>query len=178
MKISMIMAFVHMGFGLILQIVNQAKRGQHKQIFYDSVPKLTLLCTTVGYLVMLIVLKWLTDYSGRTHMAPSIINTLLEMYLGYKHHRASLWGSMQTEMDIASSLNTLSVVCLLVMTFNHTLREKFETFLARGDWKKATTRRDKYHQLQDDEIDEQISMELEESHNRSQHNLAHLSYYH
>ena len=77
MKISMVMAFVHMGFGLGLQIVNQLKRGQHKLIVYDSIPKLVLLFTTVGYLVYLIVLKWLTDFTSHTNLAPSIINTLL-----------------------------------------------------------------------------------------------------
>lgn len=58
----MIVAFVHMAFGMILKIVNDKKRGQHKKIIYDSLPKLCLLFTTVGYLVLLIVLKWLKNY--------------------------------------------------------------------------------------------------------------------
>lgn len=46
-------------------------------IFYDSLPKLGLLFTTVGYLVYLIVKKWLTDFHGHESTAPSIINSLL-----------------------------------------------------------------------------------------------------
>lgn len=64
MKISMVIAFVHMAFGMILKIVNERKRGQYSKIFYDSLPKILLLFTTVGYLVVLIVKKWLTNYTG------------------------------------------------------------------------------------------------------------------
>ena len=64
MKISMIMAFTHMLFGMVLKIINEKKRGQTATIFYDSLPKIGLLLTTVGYLVLLIVVKWLTNFSG------------------------------------------------------------------------------------------------------------------
>jgi V-type H+-transporting ATPase subunit a len=77
MKISMIVAFFHMGFGMALKIINERKRGEYKKIIYDSLPKIGLLFTTVGYLVFLIVKKWTTDYSGIENTAPSIINTLL-----------------------------------------------------------------------------------------------------
>jgi V-type H+-transporting ATPase subunit a len=64
MKVSMIMAFVHMAFGMILKIVNERKRGQYNKIFYDSLPKIGLLMTTVGYLVFLIIKKWCTNFEG------------------------------------------------------------------------------------------------------------------
>lgn len=60
----MIVAFVHMAFGMSLKIINEKKRRQYKKIFYDSIPKLALLFTTVGYLVLLIIKKWLTNYNG------------------------------------------------------------------------------------------------------------------
>lgn len=77
MKLSMVIAFVHMVFGTVLKMVNEKKRGQMKQFYLDSVPKLILMCTTVGYLVYLIIAKWLTNYSGRESEAPSVINTML-----------------------------------------------------------------------------------------------------
>lgn len=64
MKMSMVVAFFHMAFGMMLKIVNEKKRGQNSKIIYDSLPKLGLLFTTVGYLVFLIVKKWITNYSG------------------------------------------------------------------------------------------------------------------
>lgn len=65
MKISMVIAFIHMTFGIILKMVNELKRGQTKIFYYDSMPKLVLMFTTIGYLVLLIVMKWLTNYHGR-----------------------------------------------------------------------------------------------------------------
>jgi len=61
----MVMAFVHMVFGTVLKMVNERKRGQMKSFYLDSLPKLVLMFTTVGYLVYLIIAKWLTDYTGR-----------------------------------------------------------------------------------------------------------------
>lgn len=87
MKISMIVAFFHMGFGMSLKIVNEFKRGQFKRIIYDSLPKIGILFTTVGYLVLLIVKKWLTNFEGSESTAPSIINCLLELYLGWNPTR-------------------------------------------------------------------------------------------
>jgi V-type H+-transporting ATPase subunit a len=77
MKLSMVIAFIHMVFGTVLKIINEIKRGQTKMLYLDSLPKLVLMFTTIGYLVFLIVTKWLTNYDGRTHEAPSIINTML-----------------------------------------------------------------------------------------------------
>jgi len=65
MKISMIIAFVHMSFGLILKMTNEIKRGQTKQFWFDSIPKLALMFTTVGFLVLLIILKWFNNYDDR-----------------------------------------------------------------------------------------------------------------
>jgi len=67
MRISMVVAFVHMTFGVILKMRNELKRGQIKPFYLDSLPKLVLMFTTIGYLVMLIILKWLTDYRGREY---------------------------------------------------------------------------------------------------------------
>ncbi len=65
MKISMVIAFVHMTFGTVLKMSNEIKRGQTKILYFDSLPKLILMFTTIGYLVLLIVMKWLTNYQGR-----------------------------------------------------------------------------------------------------------------
>lgn len=53
-----------MAFGMVLKIVNEKKKGQYSKIFYDSLPKIGLLITTVGYLVFLILKKWCTNFSG------------------------------------------------------------------------------------------------------------------
>lgn len=133
MKISMIVAFIHMGFGMILKIVNDKKRGQYKKIFYDSLPKFCILLTTVGYLVLLIVLKWLKNYEGNESKAPSIINCILELYLGWNLDRKdSIFESVQIEHEIGSILNRINVFLLLVMVYNHTIRSRVEILIKMG----------------------------------------------
>jgi vacuolar-type H+-ATPase subunit I/STV1 len=96
MKISMIVAFFHMGFGMVLKIINERKRSENDKIIYDSLPKIGLLCTTVGYLIVLIVKKWMTDYTAIEHTAPSIINSMLELYLGWNPKRThSIFSSIE-----------------------------------------------------------------------------------
>jgi V-type H+-transporting ATPase subunit a len=65
MKLSMVIAFVHMSFGIVLKMMNELKRGQKKLFIYDSLPKFVLMFTTIGYLVYLILMKWFTNYRGR-----------------------------------------------------------------------------------------------------------------
>ena len=94
MKISMIIACVHMTFAGVLKCVNDLKKGQRSQFYFDSIPKLILLLTNVGYLVYLIIAKWFTNYTGIESHAPSIINTMLERYLGFKERHFSIFGSL------------------------------------------------------------------------------------
>lgn len=46
-------------------MANELKRGQKSKLLYDSLPKLILMFTTIGYLDYLIIVKWLTSYEGR-----------------------------------------------------------------------------------------------------------------
>lgn len=150
MKISMVVAFVHMVFGTVMKMINELKRGQKKHFYFDSMPKLVLMFTTVGYLVYLIIAKWLTDYTGRENVAPSVINSMLELYLGFKPDRkVSILGSMETEKQVGSMLNTISVLCILVMVFNHTFRHKLEHFLYKNQGRRKDKAR--YQPLDDDE---------------------------
>ena len=124
MKVSMIVAFVHMAFGMGLKIINEHKRGQKKAIIYDSLPKIGMLFTTVGYLVYLIIAKWLTNFQGQESTAPPII-TLLELYLGWnpdRHH--SILGSMETEKFVGFILMRLNLFFILVMVYNQTVRHR------------------------------------------------------
>lgn len=54
---------------------------------------------------------------------------MLELYLGYKDRKTSILGSMETEQNVGSILNGISVVCLLAMVFNHTMMHRLKQFL-------------------------------------------------
>ncbi len=160
----MVIAFVHMVFGTVLKMVNEIKRGQIKSFYFDSLPKLCLMFTTVGYLVYLIIAKWLTDYTGHESTAPSVINTMIELFLGYKPDRkVSILGSMEREKYVGTIINTLSILCIVIMVFNHAFRPKIEHFFYNNSKKNSRGKKSKYEPLQDEDIDEHLNQELRKS---------------
>ena len=91
----MIAAFVHMVFGSFIRVANDIHQKKIANLILESIPKLILLIATVGYLNFLIVLKWTIDWTGRESLAPSIINMYLDMYLGYKDRKISIFSSIE-----------------------------------------------------------------------------------
>jgi V-type H+-transporting ATPase subunit a len=65
MKLSMVAAFVHMLFGSVIRIINDIHQKKRATLLLESIPKLILLICTVGYLVFMIVFKWMIDWTGR-----------------------------------------------------------------------------------------------------------------
>ena len=45
--------------------------------FCEFIPQMIFMVSTFGYMVLLIIVKWLTDYQGRENDAPSIITTFI-----------------------------------------------------------------------------------------------------
>jgi len=48
---------------------------------FEFIPQLFFLLSTFGYLCVLIVIKWVTDYSSDTSQAPSLLVTMLNFFL-------------------------------------------------------------------------------------------------
>ena len=54
--------------------------------------RLIFFVVTIGYLVLLVVIKWLTPWPD-TSKAPSIINTLVSMWLSFGNYgEQPMWG--------------------------------------------------------------------------------------
>jgi V-type H+-transporting ATPase subunit a len=49
--------------------------------FFEFVPQIILITCLFGYMDLLIIAKWCTDWAGREHEAPSVITTMIEMAL-------------------------------------------------------------------------------------------------
>ena len=47
----------------------------------EFLPQLILLLSIFGYMDLLIIVKWNTDYKGHTDQAPSIIVTIVNFFL-------------------------------------------------------------------------------------------------
>lgn len=84
MKLSVILGISQMGFGVALSLVNQKFFKSRIDIITEFIPRVIWLAAIFGYMVLLIVAKWLFyDYSNSS-CAPSILIMLINMFL-YKY---------------------------------------------------------------------------------------------
>ena len=81
MKISVILAIAHMTLGLFQKGLNAIYFKNMPQLLNEFLPQIILLLAIFGYMDLLIILKWNTNYLGHTDQAPSIIVTIVNFFL-------------------------------------------------------------------------------------------------
>ncbi|XP_025214172.1 V-type proton ATPase 116 kDa subunit a isoform X2 [Theropithecus gelada] len=81
MKMSVILGVVHMAFGVVLGIFNHVHFGQRHRLLLETLPELTFLLGLFGYLVFLVIYKWLCVSAASAASAPSILIHFINMFL-------------------------------------------------------------------------------------------------
>ncbi|KAA8494165.1 V-type proton ATPase subunit a2 [Porphyridium purpureum] len=87
MKLSIVLGVCQMALGLCLSLENARFFRKPLDIWYGFVPQMLFLMSIFGYLVLLIVLKWLTDWNSASCRmssiceAPDIKNILIGMFM-------------------------------------------------------------------------------------------------
>ena len=81
MKIAVILGVVHMTVGIVLRGINNLYFGKKVDFAFEFLPQLIILLAMFGYMDGLIITKWLTDFTGREGKAPSIIQTMIAMFI-------------------------------------------------------------------------------------------------
>lgn len=81
MKISVIFAIAQMSLGVVMKAFNAYYFSSSIDFFFEFVPQIILILSLFGYMDMLIIIKWLTNYEGKESLAPSIINTMINIPL-------------------------------------------------------------------------------------------------
>uniref|UniRef100_A0A8C8ZFT0 V-type proton ATPase subunit a n=1 Tax=Prolemur simus TaxID=1328070 RepID=A0A8C8ZFT0_PROSS len=81
MKMSVILGVTHMAFGVVLGVFNHLHFGQRHRLLLETLPELTFLLGLFGYLVFLVVYKWLSASATSAASAPSILIHFINMFL-------------------------------------------------------------------------------------------------
>jgi V-type H+-transporting ATPase subunit a len=81
MKISVIFGVAHMALGVLMKGANSIFYKSPVDFCLEFIPQLVMMLALFGYMDLLIILKWLTDYSGKENEAPSIITTMIAVFL-------------------------------------------------------------------------------------------------
>src|SRR5690242_16639253 len=69
-----------MSFGICLNVCNYLYFNQKMNIYTEFLPRIIFMLSIFGYLVILIIYKWLTFWPDASR-APGLLNTLIYMFL-------------------------------------------------------------------------------------------------
>ena len=81
MKLAVIFGVCHMCLGIIQKAANSVYHKRWLDFCFEFIPQIVLLLALFGYMDTIIIKKWVTDYSGNENKAPSIIQTMVAIFL-------------------------------------------------------------------------------------------------
>lgn len=81
MKLAVIFGVWHMSIGILCKGSNNIYYGQYIDFFFEFIPQIVVMLALFGYMDYMIIIKWLTDWNGVEAFAPSVIATMIDMFL-------------------------------------------------------------------------------------------------
>ena len=74
-----------MSLGVILKGFNYWRESKRVDFFFEFLPQIIMLIALFGFMDLLIIVKWLTDFTlvDTIEKPPSIITSMITMVLGF-----------------------------------------------------------------------------------------------
>jgi len=109
-----------MSLGICMKAFNASYFKNKLDFFFEFVPQIILMIVLFGYMDLMIICKWLTDFKGKESMAPSVITTMIDMALSGGAIAPGTQGvvgsdGFQQALSIISLL--IALVCVPTMLF-------------------------------------------------------------
>jgi V-type H+-transporting ATPase subunit a len=73
MKLAVILGVMQMSLGIFMKGANAIYHVSFIDFIFEFIPQIVFLLALFGFMDLLIILKWLTNWHGRENEAPSII---------------------------------------------------------------------------------------------------------
>ncbi len=116
MKVAVILGVLQMSLGVFMKAVNTLHFRNYLEFFAEFIPQIIFLWCLFGYMDVMIIAKWVTDWSDDTSLAPSIITTMVNMILkGGDLDGKPLFGNGDTQTLVENILTIVAVVCIFWM---------------------------------------------------------------
>jgi len=116
MKWSVIIGVFQMVIGIILRGLNNLYFKDYLGFYFEFIPQIIFMLLLFGYMIVLIFIKWVTDYSLDTSKAPSIITILMNLALkGGSVEGTPVWGTISTEERINKIFFYISILCIPII---------------------------------------------------------------
>ena len=116
MKWSVIVGVFQMVIGIILRGLNNLYFKDSLGFYFEFIPQIIFMLLLFGYMILLIFIKWITDYSLDTSQAPSIITILMNLALkGGSVEGKPVWGTIPTEEKVNKIFFYISILCIPII---------------------------------------------------------------
>nr|UQS87550.1 ATPase H+ transporting V0 subunit a2b [Rhamdia quelen] len=113
MKMSVILGIVHMSFGVVLGVFNHLHFRRKVSIYLVFLPELLFLLCLFGYLVFMIVYKWLSYTAHDSQLAPRILIHFINMFIMQESKEEPLYTGQKGLQVFLLLVALLSVPVLL-----------------------------------------------------------------
>lgn len=115
MKLAVIFGVAQMLLGIFLKSLNAVYHHDFIEYLFEFWPQFILMWCWFGYMDILIIGKWLTDYKD-TSIAPSIIASMIDMFLKFGAvEKEPILASRDTSERINVALLLVSMSCIPLM---------------------------------------------------------------
>jgi V-type H+-transporting ATPase subunit a len=120
MKISVILGVMQMALGVCMKAFNALYFNNKLDLYFEFIPQIILLMVLFGYMDLMIICKWLTDFTGRESEAPSIITNMINMALAggeIEKGTVGIVGGDTTQRVFSILFLITALICVPVMLF-------------------------------------------------------------
>jgi V-type H+-transporting ATPase subunit a len=120
MKLSVIFGVSQMSLGIIMKGFNYVHFRKPVDFFFEFIPQLVLMLCLFGYMDLMIITKWMTDWTGREAGAPPVIATMIGMFLRFGQipdNTEALFTSPSYQQGLSQILLLIGLTCVPIMLF-------------------------------------------------------------
>jgi V-type H+-transporting ATPase subunit a len=104
-----------MSMGIVVKGLNAYYKKNMVDFVSEFIPQLLLMLALFGYMDILIISKWLTDWTGIEHMAPSIVTSMIDVCLNggfVPKDMAPLIGTRESQQSLSVFLVIVAFICI------------------------------------------------------------------
>jgi V-type H+-transporting ATPase subunit a len=141
MKLAVILGVIQMTAGIVIRGINNLYFNQTVDFIFEFIPMIIFMSSLFGYMIILIFVKWATDWSQDTSKAPSLIAQLMNIALkaGSVDDKPT-WGTVESQEYTHFILLIIALNCVPFLLFPKPIIQ----FMKKG-------KEDDYHRIADKE---------------------------
>ena len=129
MKIAVILGVLQMSLGVCMKAFNAAYFDRRVELVFEFIPQIVMLLALFGFMDMIIIIKWLTDWHSLEHAKPpSIISMMISMMLNFGKSETGETELMPYQIPIMNFLLAIVLICVPLMLF---VKPVYESIVAK-----------------------------------------------